>query len=291
MHTPSPTSLRFLLLGDVGVGKSAFVDTFISTLRNVQSRKELEEFIPQPMTSFSPSSLLNAPAIRLPSVQVQTAPILQKGVGERGLSDPLGLLPPKIETPARELSFVSMPGYSSTTNPSTVMSMTDDYLNHHLHVTTSIFSSSITPSQLAWFLIAGSGAHSLPTCAFYFVLYELKPVDILYMKLIHERVNLVPIITKADTLSKNELWVLKKRMIRQLKLNGINFHTFGHDLATIEKMTAERQWGAAPFTVSTRRDANDNLFESELETLIRMCLYERFRHSQEDAVHKVTAWR
>ncbi|KAF9357131.1 hypothetical protein BGX34_009531 [Mortierella sp. NVP85] len=235
--------------------------------------------------------MLNAPAIRLPSVRVQTKPVLQQGQEVRGLNDLLGLLPPKIETPAREVSFVTMPGYSSTINPSAVMSMTDDYLNHHLHATTSIFSPSIPPSQLAWFLIAGSGAHSLPTCAFYFVLYELKPVDILYMKLIHERVNLVPIITKADTLSKNELWVLKKRMIRQLKLNGINFHTFGLDLATIEKMTEQRQWGAAPFTISTRRDRNGNLFESELQPLIQMCLYERFRHSQEHAVHKVVAWR
>ncbi|KAF8924564.1 hypothetical protein BGZ58_001667 [Dissophora ornata] len=169
--------------------------------------------------------------------------------------------------------------------------MTDDYLGHHLHTTTSIFSPSIASSQLAWFLISGSGAHSLPTCAFYFVLYELKPVDILYMKLIHERVNLVPIITKADTLSQKELWVLKKRMIRQLKLNGINFHTFGLDLATVEKMTEQRQWGAAPFVVSTRRDRDGNLFQSDLQQLVKMCLYERLRHLQEDAVHKVIAWR
>ncbi|KAF9983309.1 hypothetical protein BGZ65_001930 [Modicella reniformis] len=275
----------------MGVGKSAFIDTFISTLCNIQFNETLEEFIPQPMTSFSSSTLLSAPPIRLPSVQVQTAPILQQDPRKQGLSDPLGILPPKTQTPAREVSFVTMPGYSSTTNPSVIMSMTDDYLNHHLHVTTSIFSPSIPPSQLAWFLIAGSGAHSLPTCAFYFVLYELKPVDILYMKLIHERVNLVPIITKADTLSQKELWMLKRRMIRQLKLNSINFHTFGVDLATVEKMTEQRQWGAAPFTVSSRRDANGNLFESELQSLIRMCLYERFRHSQEDAVRKVIAWR
>ncbi|ORZ26576.1 hypothetical protein BCR41DRAFT_347570 [Lobosporangium transversale] len=49
------------------------------------------------------------------------------------------------------------------------------------------------------------------------------------MKLFHERVNLVPIITKSDTLSEKELWILKKRMVRQLKLNGIIFHTFGKD--------------------------------------------------------------
>ncbi|KAG0001131.1 hypothetical protein BGZ79_005045 [Entomortierella chlamydospora] len=260
------------------------MDTFISTLSNIQSNEILEEYIP----SSSPS-----PDIRLPITLLPTNPVLQqlKDGLSSPLPDPLGLLPPKIKLPAREVTFVNLPGYSSTTNPSSVLSMTDDYLNHHLRAATSIFSPSIPPSQLAWFLITGSGAHSLPTCAFYFVLYELKPVDILYMKLIHERVNLVPIITKSDTLSEKELWVLKKRMIRQLKLNGINFHTFGMSLATVEKMTELHQWGAAPFVVSSRRNQDGSLFESELQLLVNMCLYDRFRCSQEDVARKTIAWR
>ncbi|KAG0326686.1 hypothetical protein BGZ99_009184 [Dissophora globulifera] len=287
------TSLRFLLLGDVGVGKSTFIDSFISTLSNVQSNEVLEEFIPKPATSLPPSASLNPSPIRLSTVRVQTDPILQPHLDAKRQqpTDPLGLLPPKIQVPAREVSFVTIPGYSSTTNPSTVLNMTDNYLDHHLLTTTSIFSPSITSSQMAWFLIAGSGAHSLPTCAFYFVLYELKPVDILYMRLIHERVNLIPIITKADTLSKKELWVLKKRMIRKLKLNGINFHTFGLGLEAVETMTEQRQWGAVPFTVSTRRGEDGNLVESELQQLVKLCLYDRFRYSQEDAVRKVITWR
>ncbi|KAG0213828.1 hypothetical protein BGX28_003502 [Mortierella sp. GBA30] len=279
--------------GDVGVGKSSFIDTFISTLSDVQSNQVLEEFIPETATAASPATARNTPAIRLSTVRVRTGPILHQDDGSPASQsdDSLGLLPPKIDIPAREVSFVTLPGYSSTTNPSQILSMTDNYLSQHLHKATNIFSSTIAPSQLAWFLIAGSGAHSLPTCAFYFVLYELKPIDILYMKLIHERVNLVPILTKADTLSQKELWVLKKRMIRQLKLNGIHFHTFGYDLDTVEKMVGQRQWGGSPFVISTRRDQEGRLFESELHSLVKICLYERFRHSQEDAARKVISWR
>ncbi|KAG0266032.1 Septin-14 [Mortierella polycephala] len=284
--TSSGASLRFLLLGDVGVGKSTFIDTFISTLSNVQSREELEEYIP---ASLAPSS--DTPAIRLSTVQVKTAPILQQSKHDSSANDPMGLMPPKVEVPARDISFITIPGYSSTANPSKILSMTDDYVNHHLHAATSIFTPTISSAQLAWFLISGSDTHSLPTSAFYFVLYELKPVDILYMKLIHERVNLVPVLTKADTLSPRELWVLKKRMIRQLKLNGIQYYTYGADTKTVEKMTEQRQWGSAPFVISTRRGQDGQLFESELRHLVRMCLYERFRHSQEDAARKVIAWR
>ncbi|KAF9902300.1 hypothetical protein BX616_001988 [Lobosporangium transversale] len=279
-------SLRFLLLGDVGVGKSTFISTLASTLSAVHANDLIEEYIPAPLSSSTPAPS----AIRLNGVHIGAGSVLQDD-GSSPFDDPLGLLPPKVEVPSRDLTFLSLPGYSSTTNPSTILSLTDDYLNHHLHSVTSIFSPSIPSAQLAWFLIAGSGAHSLPTCAFYFVLYELKPIDIIYMKMIHERINLIPIIAKADTVSKNELWVLKKRMLRQLKMNGIKIHTFGLDMETIEKMTQQRQWGAPPFVVSTREDSEGQLLESELKLLIDLCLYKRIRHLQEDAARKVIAWK
>ncbi|KAG0025762.1 hypothetical protein BGZ82_009845 [Podila clonocystis] len=280
-------SLRFLLLGDVGVGKSAFVDAFVSTLAGVQSNQFRNESIPAPATSATQTPS----PIHLEAVHVSTKPILQHDDTASPFDDHLGLIRPKVSIPARELTFATIPGYSSTANPSSVLTMTDDYLNHHLHSATSIFSPSIPSSQLAWFLIAGSRAHTLPTCAFYFVLYELKPIDILYMKMIHEKVNLIPIITKADTLSQNELWVLKRRMVRQLKLNGIKIHTFGHDIEAVERMVEQRQWGGAPFVVSTRRNSEGRLYKSELQDLVNTTLYERVRHLQEHAAQKVVAWK
>ncbi|KAG0212318.1 hypothetical protein BGX33_003688 [Mortierella sp. NVP41] len=285
--TATAASLRFLLLGDVGVGKTSFVNTFANCLENVQVNSPIDESIPVP----SSSSTQTPPAINLPGVHLATNPVLGQDSAASPFDDPLGLLPPKVLIPARDIDFITLPGYSATINPSTTLSLTDNYLNHHLHTVTSIFSPAIPSSQLAWFLIAGSHAHSLPTCAFYFVLFELKPIDILYMKMIHERVNLIPVIAKADTLSQNELWVLKKRMLRQLKLNQIKIHTFGLDMETVEQMTADRHWGAPPFVVSTREDANGQLPESEMERLVQLCLYERVRDLQEDSARKVIAWR
>lgn len=275
------------------MGKSTFVDTFISTLANVQSTEQSYETVAVPPDS---SSSATSASFQLEVTQVKTRSIPDRSSTSSASSppvdDPLGLIPPKITTPAREISFTTVPGYSSTLNPSQTLSTTDDYLNHHLRTVTSVFSPTIPSAQLSWFLIKGSKAHTLPTCAFYFVLYELKPIDLLYMKLIHERVNLVPVIAKADTVSKNELWVLKRRMIRQLKLNGIQFHTFGLDLDTVEAMTEQRQWGAPPFVVSTKVDPHSQeLFESELEGFVQLCVYDRVRFMQADAAHKVISWR
>ncbi|KAF9125106.1 hypothetical protein BGW39_007658 [Mortierella sp. 14UC] len=285
--TSTAASLRFLLLGDVGVGKTAFVNTFASCLENVHTNSPIHEAIPSPSTPTAPQS---AP-IHLSGVHLATHPVLHQDSAASPFDDHLSLLPPRVLTPARDVDFITLPGYSATINPSTTLSLTDDYLNHHLQTVTSIFSPAIPSAQLAWFLIAGSHAHSLPTCAFYFVLYELKPIDIIYMKMIHERVNLVPIIAKADTLSKNELWVLKKRMLRQLKLNQIKIHTFGMDIETVEQMAMDRHWGAPPFVVSTRQDASGQLLESEMERLVKLCLYERVRVLQEDSARKVIEWR
>ncbi|KAF8989907.1 hypothetical protein BGZ52_000444, partial [Haplosporangium bisporale] len=141
----SAASLRFLLLGDVGVGKSTFVNAFVSSLAGVQSNQLRNESIPVPTTSAT----LNPSPIHLEAVHVTTKPILQHDDSTSPFDDHLSLIPPKVTIPARELTFATIPGYSSTTNPSSVLTMTDDYLNHHLHSVTSIFSPSIPSSQLA----------------------------------------------------------------------------------------------------------------------------------------------
>jgi len=42
---------------------------------------------------------------------------------------------------------------------------------------------------------------------------SLKPLDIAFMRAIHQKVNVVPVIAKADTLTKTELAQLKQTVI------------------------------------------------------------------------------
>ena len=44
------------------------------------------------------------------------------------------------------------------------------------------------------------------------ILYSLKPLDIEFMKQLHNLVNIVPVIAKADTLTAPELKRLKLRV-------------------------------------------------------------------------------
>jgi len=66
-------------------------------------------------------------------------------------------------------------------------------------------------------------------CCFYFINpsgHGLRPIDIKFMHLLHERVNIVPVIGKADTLTKKELLLLKAKVLEEVRLNRIKIYDF-----------------------------------------------------------------
>ena len=54
---------------------------------------------------------------------------------------------------------------------------------------------------------------------------RMRPLDIAFMKAVHHKVNIVPVIAKADTLTKKEVLNLKRRVstFNPFRNNGI-FH-------------------------------------------------------------------
>jgi len=66
-------------------------------------------------------------------------------------------------------------------------------------------------------------------CCLYFVNaagHGLKPLDIAIMKDLHDKVNIVPVIAKADTLTKKEVKQLKERILREIQSNEIQIYQF-----------------------------------------------------------------
>jgi len=66
-------------------------------------------------------------------------------------------------------------------------------------------------------------------CCFYFISpsgHGLKPIDVKFMKMLHEKVNIVPVIGKADSLTKNEIAKLKKRIMDEIQKHGIRLYDF-----------------------------------------------------------------
>ncbi|PPQ78662.1 hypothetical protein CVT24_002204 [Panaeolus cyanescens] len=55
--------------------------------------------------------------------------------------------------------------------------------------------------------------------------HTLKPLDIEIMKRLGTRVNLIPVIAKADTLTQNDLFVFKQRVREVIAAQGIRIYT------------------------------------------------------------------
>lgn len=65
-------------------------------------------------------------------------------------------------------------------------------------------------------------------CCLYFISpigYGLKPLDIQFLKQLSTKVNIVPIIAKADLLTKDEKEKLKKRILDELNHHQITIYT------------------------------------------------------------------
>ena len=55
--------------------------------------------------------------------------------------------------------------------------------------------------------------------------HGLKPLDIEFMRELHESVNIIPVISKSDTLTESELRAKKKRVLQEINDYGIKIYT------------------------------------------------------------------
>lgn len=59
--------------------------------------------------------------------------------------------------------------------------------------------------------------------------HGLSSIDLVTMKALHTKVNLIPVIGKSDTITKTELEKLRTRITNELDTNGIEYYKFPVD--------------------------------------------------------------
>ena len=78
-------------------------------------------------------------------------------------------------------------------------------------------------------------------CCLYFISpngHHLKDLDVSFMKALHDKVNLIPLIAKADTLSTEELIKYKKQLLEDIRANSIEIYDFSYESANSENDNA-----------------------------------------------------
>ncbi|XP_022105143.1 septin-5-like isoform X2 [Acanthaster planci] len=66
-------------------------------------------------------------------------------------------------------------------------------------------------------------------CCLYFISpygHGLRPIDIGFMQRLHDKVNIVPVLAKADCLTPVEVRTLKNRVMREIQEHDINIYSF-----------------------------------------------------------------
>ncbi|XP_032852881.2 septin-10 isoform X3 [Tyto alba] len=81
-----------------------------------------------------------------------------------------------------------------------------------------------------------------------FLGHSLKTLDLLTMKSLDSKVNIIPIIGKADSISKTELQKFKKKIMSELVSNGIQIYQFPTEDETVSKINTIMN-GHLPFAV------------------------------------------
>lgn len=78
--------------------------------------------------------------------------------------------------------------------------------------------------------------------------HGLKSIDLVCMKKLDTKVNIVPIIAKADTISKTELQKFKTKIIGELQNNGVHIYQFPTDDENVAETNASMN-SHVPFAV------------------------------------------
>uniref|UniRef100_A0A3Q3VV12 Septin n=1 Tax=Mola mola TaxID=94237 RepID=A0A3Q3VV12_MOLML len=89
----------------------------------------------------------------------------------------------------------------------------EKYLEEELKIKRALFSCHDTRIHTCLYFIAPNG-------------HSLKSLDLVTMKKLDSKVNIIPVIAKADTVSKSELDKLKIKIMSELVSNGVQIYQF-----------------------------------------------------------------
>ncbi|NWX45368.1 SEP10 protein, partial [Steatornis caripensis] len=109
------------------------------------------------------------------------------------------------------------------------------YLQEELKIKRSLFSYHDTRIHVCLYFISPTG-------------HSLKTLDLLTMKSLDCKVNIIPIIGKADSISKTELQKFKNKIMSELGSNGVQIYQFPTDDETVSKINTVMN-GRLPFAV------------------------------------------
>jgi len=120
------------------------------------------------------------------------------------------------------LNVVDTPGFGDGVNNTDcwdpITEYVDKQFNKFLEAETQVIRVHLTDTRIhaCLYFIAPSG-------------HGLRSIDVEFMRRLHDKVNIIPVIGKSDACTKEELTVFKKKILKQLEENNISVYEFPKD--------------------------------------------------------------
>ncbi|RLV99893.1 hypothetical protein DV515_00009460 [Chloebia gouldiae] len=140
------------------------------------------------------------------------------------------------------LTVVDTPGYGDAINSQdcfkTIIHYIDNQFERYLHDESGLNRRHIIDNRVH--------------CCFYFISpfgHGLKPLDVEFMKALHGKVNIVPVIAKADTLTLKERERLKRRVLDEISEHGIRIYQLPDADSDEDEEFKEQTRASIPFAV------------------------------------------
>lgn len=99
----------------------------------------------------------------------------------------------------------------------------ESYLQEELKIKRSLTSYHDSRTHVCLYFICPTG-------------HGLKSIDLVCMKMLDQKVNIIPVIAKADTISKTELQKFKSKIVAELQNNGVQIYEFPVDDESVSEI-------------------------------------------------------
>ncbi|MCJ1400422.1 hypothetical protein MMC11_003627 [Xylographa trunciseda] len=128
----------------------------------------------------------------------------------------------------RNVCFVDTPGYDSGTSVLESMDSVLQYIEAQMAKNTS-FSSMSDIDLLS--MLGGGGGFQVDVVLYLFT-KDLQPTDIEFLSRLSQTTNVIPLLAKADTLSEDDITLLKASVPKALEAAGVRPFVFTTECAT-----------------------------------------------------------
>ncbi|CEI88399.1 hypothetical protein G6F70_002675 [Rhizopus microsporus] len=165
---------------------------------------------------------------------------------------PSSFEPTEYFLPSTDICVVDTCGYGASIRPDTIFSNTKNYLEKQFEKTNSLLNPHCQDDQRLVYLLeqAPTVSTHVDVCL-YLIMGRLKPVDLEYMRYIHDLVNIIPVIIQPDlSVKMNQMTEQRLDMIQTLYQNQIKFCTFGFTQDEILSQCKEASLYCIPFVLN-----------------------------------------